>query len=128
MSETNVPKHIECKIIEFLLSLGISPALRGFRCACAGVRILLENPESGDQVTKVLYPAIAKEVGSTPSRVERSIRAAIERMLDKQSYTRCHELLGMYPNERSGKYTVSEFLHLCALRVWERERRNGSLQ
>ena len=108
---------METRINSFLLELGVSPALRGFRNACIGVRILLDNPESGNQITKVLYPSIAREVGSTSSKVERSIRTVIERMLDKQDYNRVVEMLGMHPNEDSGKYTVSEFLTLCAMRM-----------
>lgn len=103
------------KIQEFILSLGISPAKKGFRAICAGVRILMEHPDYGTQISKSLYPAIAAECGLTKTSAERRIRAAVERLFDTQGYDDIVGKLKLAPDRNKGKYTNSEFLTTCAL-------------
>ena len=53
----------------------------GFRdnlCGTEMLRIAIREYEPGMVITKELYPMIANRVGSTPSRVERAMRHAIE--------------------------------------------------
>lgn len=114
---------MEDKIESLLLKLGICPALLGYNAVYTGVRLLHERPEYWDKgFTKALYPAIAKEVGSTPSRVDRNIRTAIQHMFDAQGYDRVTETLKFRPSKKRGVYTVSEFLALCVMRVRKDDR------
>lgn len=108
---------MEQKIQEFMLSLGISPANKGFRAICVGVRILLEHPEYENQATKVLYPAIAAECGTTAKGVERNIRTSVERLFDTQDKEKIVRTLKLTPDKKKGIYTNSEFLTVCALRL-----------
>lgn len=57
---------------------GIAPHLTGFRFLCEAVMMLFENEANIYGVTKNMYPTIAKKYYSTPSRVERAVRHAIE--------------------------------------------------
>ena len=66
------------KIEDTLLSLGVPPQLRGFAYIADAVDIGISNPSSLYQITKVLYPDVAKRNGTTPTRVERAIRNAID--------------------------------------------------
>jgi len=74
----NVASTIEniSSMTEFLCKLGIKTHLSGFRY----LKYILENDFdfSHGSITTVLYPAVAKEFKSTPSKVERAIRHAIE--------------------------------------------------
>ncbi len=108
---------MEQKIQEFMLSLGVSPANKGFRAICAGVRILLEHPEYAEQITKVLYAAIAAECGTTVRGVERNIRTSVERLFDTQDKDKIVRTLKMTPDKKKGIYTNSEFLTVCELRL-----------
>lgn len=62
-------------IANVLLSLGISPKLRGYTYLCEAIGELMTNP--GQMVTKELYPAVGKRCDATREQVERSIRSAI---------------------------------------------------
>jgi len=105
------------KIAKLFLSLGIPPCLKGFQAGVCAIEIILEYPNVMDQITKRLYPEVAKRMGSTASRVERAIRHAVEVMFDYQDYDRIIQLLGLEVNVRTGRYRNSEFLSLCALKL-----------
>lgn len=65
------------KLDETLLELGHDDFVRGTALLREAVRRwdVREHP----YMTKELYPALAREFGSTPSRVERSMRHTIEK-------------------------------------------------
>ena len=61
-------------------------------------------------VTKLLYPAIAKQNNSTPSRVERAIRHAIEVAWNRGNMETLNEMFGYTVSAGRGKPTNSEFI------------------
>lgn len=70
--------RIESNIIhEILLSIGIPPNLLGYMYLVEAMQMILLNPVYLHSVTKGLYIDIARKYGSTPQRVERAIRHAI---------------------------------------------------
>ena len=68
-------------------------------------------------VTKKLYPAIAEKFGTTGSRVERSIRHAIESAWDRGEAGEKEELFGYTIHKAKGKPTNSEFIALVTDRL-----------
>lgn len=116
---------MEDKIVKLLLSLGVPPCLKGFRASVYAIEMILKDPSVLDQITKRLYPNIAKRLGSTASCVERQIRTAVDTMFDHHDYENIVGTLGLDVNMRTGKYTNSEFLSLCTLKLrMDGERRN----
>lgn len=69
---------MEQKIRTTLKDIGVPQHIKGYRYLIVAVRKTIEDPEEVTRVTKTLYTAVVKECGSTPSRVERAIRHAIE--------------------------------------------------
>lgn len=69
--------RLTIEISDVLTRLGIKKSLRGYKYLRSAVRLGLEDSESIDLITKIMYPSIAKEYGATPGRVERAIRTAI---------------------------------------------------
>lgn len=98
-----------CNINEFLLSLGIRPHIKGFRY----LKYIFENDLNCDNdITTVLYPTIAKAFNTTPSRVERAIRHAIETALYSSSMSNLYaQLFGQFGE----KPTNHQFLVGCKL-------------
>ena len=70
-----------------------------------------------DSVTKVLYPTIAKMYQSTPSRVERAIRHAIEVAWNRGNTDTLNSLFGYTISNGKGKPTNSEFIALIADKI-----------
>ena len=65
-------------------------------------------------VTKELYPAIAKKYNTTPSRVERAIRHAIEVAWNRGKIDTIDKLFGYTVHTEKGKPTNSEFIAIIA--------------
>lgn len=105
------------EIIATLNRLGIAAHLKGYDFLKSALAYCLENPDISQEVTKKLYPAVAKECGSTGSRVERAIRHSIEVMFDTVHPDEWEEeLWGAVPANK-GKPTNSQFIAVIAERL-----------
>lgn len=67
-----------------------------------------------NSVTKILYPSIARDHNTTPSRVERAIRHAIEVAWSKGQVDKINSIFGYTVNIEKGKPTNSEFIAMVA--------------
>ncbi|MBO4853895.1 MAG: response regulator [Oscillospiraceae bacterium] len=68
----------DAMIREALRTLGIPMCVKGYHYTCRAIAMVMENPERVHAVTKELYPALAREFGTTATCVERNIRSALE--------------------------------------------------
>ena len=68
----------ERKITQVILALGIPANIKGYQYLREGILLAMDDMEMVNYITKMLYPSIAKKYKTTPSRVERSIRHAID--------------------------------------------------
>ena len=75
------------------------------------------SPCGGPQARKVLYPQVAKTFQTTPSRVERAIRHAIEVAWDRGDLDTLQSFFGYTVSNTKGKPTNSEFIALIADRL-----------
>ena len=76
-------------------------------------------------VTKVLYPEVAKRFNTTPSRVERAIRHAIEVAWDRGDLETLQKYFGYTVSNAKGKPTNSEFIAMIADRIRLNRRRSA---
>ena len=78
-------------------------------------------------VTKVLYPEVAHRFSTTPSRVERAIRHAIEVAWDRGDLETLQKYFGYTVNSAKGKPTNSEFIAMIADRIqlWLKQQRRA---
>lgn len=74
ISYQNDPQRIQ----ELLLCIGFPQHVYGYQYTLYSLELIMENPEILHHITKELYPEVAKRFASTPSRVERAIRTAIQ--------------------------------------------------
>ncbi|MCL2310874.1 MAG: hypothetical protein FWC41_00085 [Firmicutes bacterium] len=71
-------KDLKQKVTDILDDLEINPKLQGYHFLREAIILIVQDVQYLQRITKVLYPTIAKNYNSTGSRVERSIRHAIE--------------------------------------------------
>lgn len=93
-----------------LLNLGVPPHVYGYDYLVSAISLAKSDPGYLHSVTKRLYPAIASEHGTTPARVERSIRNAIEIAFMRCDIERMSEYFGAAFDISKGKVTNSEFI------------------
>ena len=77
----------------------------------------VNNNDMLNSITKVLYPTIARKYETTPSRVERAIRHAIEVAWSRGRMETLDSLFGYTINTGKGKPTNSEFIALIADKI-----------
>ena len=78
------------------------------------IKMVIDNVELLGAVTKELYPSIAKKYNTTPSRVERAIRHAIEVAWSRGKVDTINQLFGYTVHTTKGKPTNSEFIAMIA--------------
>ena len=103
--------------------IGVPAHIKGYQYLREAIMIAVDDMEVINAVTKVLYPAVAKHFSTTPSRVERAIRHAIEVAWDRGDLETLQKYFGYTVNSTKGKPTNSEFIAMIADRlVLERRR------
>ena len=103
------------RIKETLKELGVSPNLCGYRYLEEAISLTMDDPAlAHGHVVKVLYPCIAEKFDSTPSRVERAIRHAIEVAWDRGDVETLNSYFGYTIQNDRGKPTNSEFIAMIA--------------
>lgn len=78
MSNPIIYRSKRGNVQELLLNIGFPQHVYGYNYIIYGLELIMINPEILHHITKELYPEIAKHFGSTPARVERAIRTAIQ--------------------------------------------------
>ncbi len=79
--------------------------------------MVYNNLELLGSITKTLYPRIADKYNTTPSRVERAIRHAIEVAWSRGNMDSIRNLFGYTINVSKAKPTNSEFIAMIADRL-----------
>ena len=114
----------ELRISNVFLSAGIPPHIKGYGFLRTGVRIAMDSPEILGNITKELYPRIADNFDTSPSKVERAIRHAIEVAWNRGRIENLNSIFGVNFYSGGDKPTNGEFIALVADRLIQ-ERRMG---
>ena len=109
-------KQLRKETTELMRELGIPASLSGYKYIREAVVLLLQDQGQfyDRQVTKGLYPDIAKKFKTTWSRVERAIRHCIEVVFVRGNMKKIEEVFSYTTSMDRGKPTNSEFLFLLA--------------
>ena len=116
-SDVSQSLTIEEEVYAALQELGIPSSLSGHSRAAYAICRVFEDPNLIDYVTGVLYPQVAKACHTTPSRVERAIRHAIEVAWNRGDMDVIREYFGNTISSNTGKPTNSEFISQVALHI-----------
>lgn len=113
-SETGPCKKIDEKISHIFITVGIPAHIKGYQFLREAVKLAVGNPSIINSITKQLYPSIAKQFDTTPSKVERAIRHAIEVGWNRGRADRVNDIFGVKAFDRKDKPTNGEFIALIA--------------
>lgn len=108
--DVNDEHLLEQKVTQLLRNIGVPANIKGYHYLRRAIVLSVDNPEYLEAITKLLYPTIAKEYNTTPQRVERAIRHAIEVSFDRGDQDTLNEIFGFTVSYRKGKPTNSEFV------------------
>ena len=105
---------VQSKITQIMRDVGVPAHIKGYQYMRDAIMMAFKDREIISAVTKRLYPELAKAHKTTPSRVERAIRHAIEVAWNRGRVDTINNLFGYTINTRKGKPTNSEFIAMVA--------------
>lgn len=108
---------LEREVTDMIHEIGVPAHIKGYQYLREAIMVSVEDAEMLNSITKLLYPSIAKKFQTTPSRVERAIRHAIEVAWSRGRMETLDALFGYTINNGKGKPTNSEFIALIADRI-----------
>ena len=108
---------LENLVTSIIHEVGVPAHIKGYQYVREAIMIAVEDMDVINSVTKVLYPEVAKRFGSTPSRVERAIRHAIEVAWDRGDLETLQKFFGYTVSNSKGKPTNSEFIAMISDRI-----------
>lgn len=108
---------LEQDVTDIIHEIGVPAHIKGYQYLREAIMMSVKEPAMISSITKVLYPTIAKRFQTTPSRVERAIRHAIEVAWSRGRMETLDALFGYTVNTGKGKPTNSEFIALIADRI-----------
>ena len=105
---------LEGMVTAIIHEIGVPAHIKGYQYLREAIMIAVNDMDVINAVTKVLYPEVAKRFCTTPSRVERAIRHAIEVAWDRGDLETLQKYFGYTVNSAKGKPTNSEFIAMIA--------------
>lgn len=106
--------NVHDRTSNIFLSLGIPAHIKGYQFLREGVRLVIEQPDRINRITKELYPSIARRYATSPSKVERAIRHAIEVAWSRGRVESLNRAFGCRVAIPEDKPTNGEFIALIA--------------
>ena len=115
--QTSAARDLEKDVTDMIHEIGVPAHIKGYQYLREAIMMSVQDVEMLGSITKVLYPTIAKKYQTTPSRVERAIRHAIEVAWSRGRMETLDALFGYTINTGKGKPTNSEFIALIADKI-----------
>ena len=122
------PAELKNLVTSIIHEIGVPAHIKGYQYLREAIIITVGNMDVINAVTKVLYPEVAKRFGTTPSRVERAIRHAIEVAWDRGDLETLQKFFGYTVSNANGKPTNSEFIAMIADRLVLEQRMQSGRQ
>ncbi len=107
-------KNLEVEVTSIMHEIGVPAHIKGYQYLRDAIMMVVKDLDIINSITKQLYPTIAKEYNTTPSRVERAIRHAIEVAWSRGQVDTIDSLFGYTVSIGKGKPTNSEFIAMVA--------------
>ncbi len=105
---------LESAVTDIIHEVGVPAHIKGYQYLREAILLTVNDMEAINAVTKVLYPEVARKFNTTPSRVERAIRHAIEVAWDRGDIETLQRFFGYTVSNIKGKPTNSEFIAMIA--------------
>ncbi|MBE1553797.1 sporulation transcription factor Spo0A [Sporosarcina limicola] len=110
-------KVLDTTITAIIKEIGVPAHIKGYAFLREAIQMVYTDVDLLGSVTKILYPDIAKKYNTTPSRVERAIRHAIEVAWNRGNYDVISKMFGYTVHHLKSKPTNSEFIAMIADKI-----------
>lgn len=107
-------RSMDEKISNIFITVGIPAHIKGYQYLREAIKMTIDTPEIINSITKKLYPEVAEHFNTSPSKVERAIRHAIEVAWNRGKIENINSLFGVRVYNHNEKPTNGEFIALVA--------------
>ena len=107
-------ENLEALVTNVIHEIGVPAHIKGYQYLREAIMMVVQDIDIINQITKQLYPEIAEKYRTTPSRVERAIRHAIEVAWARGKNDAVESIFGYTISASKGKPTNSEFIAMIA--------------
>lgn len=107
-------ENLEALVTNLIHEVGVPAHIKGYQYLREAIMMVVKDIDVINQITKSLYPQIAHKYHTTPSRVERAIRHAIEVAWGRGQQEAVENIFGYTISAAKGKPTNSEFIAMIA--------------
>ncbi len=111
---TKSEENLEALVTNIIHEVGVPAHIKGYQYLREAIMMVVNDIDVINQITKSLYPQIARKFNTTPSRVERAIRHAIEVAWGRGQQEVVENIFGYTISAAKGKPTNSEFIAMIA--------------
>jgi len=110
------PVHVDmiAQITNIMHEIGVPAHIKGYMFLREAINMLVNNINLLSAVTKELYPLIGEKFNTTPSRVERAMRHAIDVAWTRGEVETINKIFGYTIRNDKGRPTNSEFIAMVA--------------
>ena len=105
---------LEALVTNMIHEVGVPAHIKGYQYLREAIMMVVNDIDVINQITKSLYPQIANKFSTTPSRVERAIRHAIEVAWGRGQQDVVENIFGYTISAAKGKPTNSDFIAMIA--------------
>ena len=107
-------RSVDEEITSIFLTIGIPAHIKGYQYLREAVKMVMDDKALIGSITKELYPGIAERFNTSPSKVERAIRHAIDVAWTKGRIENVNRIFGYNIYTLHDKPTNGEFIALIA--------------
>ena len=111
------PKNLDVEVTNLIHQMGVPAHIKGYQYLRDAIILVIQDVGMLGAITKELYPTIASKYTTTPSRVERAIRHAIELAWERGNVEMMTRFFGYTISVERGKPTNSEFIAMVSDRL-----------
>lgn len=112
--QTRSSRSLDERLSNIFISVGIPAHIKGYQFLRDAIKMTVDEPNMINSITKMLYPAVAKLYETSPSKVERAIRHAIEVAWSRGKIENINSVFGIKVYNANEKPTNGEFIALVA--------------
>ena len=106
--------NIEAMVTSIIHEIGVPAHIKGYQFLRTAVKMVVDNPDMINRITKELYPSIGKCYNTSASKVERAIRHAIEVAWSRGRIDTLNKAFGCRVATKEDKPTNGEFIAMLA--------------
>ena len=117
VSKKDEKENLEALVTNVIHEVGVPAHIKGYQFLREAIIMVVNNINVINQITKELYPEIAEKFNTTPSRVERAIRHAIEVAWGRGDPSTVEGIFGYTISADKGKPTNSEFIAMIGDKI-----------